>query len=69
MDTKILLALDVPVRECVACPFKGVILVNALLSFQGTPIFQFEPEHPSPADPDTCRRCPVCGKPLKVRDE
>ena len=67
MDTKILLALDAPVRECSACPWRGIVLVDALLSFQGTPIFQFEPEWPSPANPDTCRLCPVCGEPLKER--
>ena len=69
MDTKVLLVLDAPVRECIACPFKGIILVGTMLNFQGTPIFQFEPEWPSPANPDICRLCPVCGEALKVRAE
>ncbi len=67
MDTKVLLVLDAPVRECSVCTWKGIILNSSLLSFQGTPIFEFEAEWPSAVKPDIAKFCPFCREPLKAR--
>ena len=64
-DTKIMLEFMTPLRECFECPWKGVILSEAVLN---PGAFFFEPEHPSVLNPDRAKFCPVCGELLKVRE-
>ena len=59
-DSKVLVVMDLPLRECSTCTWSGVILSTAT----DQSCLEFEPVY----GPDRCGFCPECGQPLKVRE-
>ena len=62
-DSKVLVSMDLPLRECTTCCWSGAILSSAS-PLTGAYYLEFEPVD----GPDRCGFCPECGQPLKVRN-
>jgi hypothetical protein len=61
-DSKVLVSMELPLRECSTCTWSGIILSNA--PDVAAYYLEFEPVD----GPDRCGFCPECGQPLKVRN-
>jgi hypothetical protein len=62
-DSEVFVSMKLPLRECTACAWSGVILSNSPPQ-SGMYYLEFEPVD----GPDRCAFCPECGQPLKVRN-